>query len=69
MKIIKKQKLALLAAISAASAVPATVMAALPAGVTTAITDAQADVTEAGGLILIVAAVIAGVFWIRRVLR
>lgn len=66
MKTTKKQKLALLASLSA---VPAVSFAALPVGVSTAITDAQADVTEAGGLILIVAAVIAGVFWVRRVLR
>lgn len=66
MKLVKKQKLALLAALSAA---PASVFAALPANVATQIGTAQADITEAGGLILVVATVIAGIFWVRRVLR
>ena len=42
--------------------------AAVPAGVTSAITDAQADVTSVGGLILIVIVSIAAIMWIRHVL-
>lgn len=44
-------------------------MAALPAGVSDAITAAQADVTSAGGLILVVVVSIAAIMWIRHVLR
>ena len=45
------------------------VHAAVPAGVTSAITDAQADVTSVGGLILIVVVSIAAIMWIRSVLH
>ncbi len=45
------------------------VQAAVPAGVTSAITDAQADVTSVGGLILIVIVSIAAIMWIRSVLH
>ena len=44
-------------------------MAALPSGVTTAITDAQADIVSAGSLVTTVAVVIAGFFWLRRLFR
>jgi hypothetical protein len=43
--------------------------AAVPAGVASAINDAQADVTSVGGLILIVVVSIAAIMWIRHVLR
>ena len=43
--------------------------AAVPAGVTTAISDAQADVTSVGGLILVVIVSIAAIMWIRSVLH
>ena len=43
--------------------------AAVPAGVTTAISDAQTDVTSVGGLILIVVVSIAAIMWIRSVLH
>lgn len=43
--------------------------AELPAAVSTAIANAQTDVTSAGALILSIVTVIAGIFWIRRVIR
>jgi len=43
--------------------------AELPTAVTTAIADAQTDVSSAGALILAIVTVIAGIFWVRRVIR
>ncbi len=43
--------------------------AELPAAVTTAIANAQTDVSSAGALILAIVTVIAGIFWVRRVIR
>ena len=40
--------------------------AALPAGDTSAITDAQANIAEGSGLVVTVIVVIAGFFWLRR---
>lgn len=39
--------------------------AALDVGVTTSISDAQADITEAGGLLIGLAAVVLGLRWVK----
>lgn len=41
------------------------VHAAVPADVTTALTDLKADITTIGGLVLVVALVVAGFRWMR----
>lgn len=66
MKFGKKQKLALLASLTA---VPAVSFAAVPADVTTAITDAVTDVGVIGAAILGVVVAIAAFMWLRRPIK
>lgn len=55
------------AVVMALSVAPA--HAELPAEIATTTTEAKADVKEAGGMILGVIVVIAGIAWLRRVIR
>lgn len=52
--------------VAAGSLVSLSAMAALPAGVTTAITDATADGTDLGYALLGMAVVVGVIFWLKR---
>lgn len=60
-----RKRLPLVASGATVAAVSLPSQAALDAAVTTAIADAQANVVEAGGLIIVFAAVAMGLRWVK----